>query len=224
MSLSTPLFTFSRCCYVAALSLLWQSTVQANTSHPFYVQLNAGMVFAPKSNTRLQIDGSLNNFSVTSAYDAGYMAGLAVGYRLNQHFRVEMEAFYQEHSANLTLNNTDGEALITTPSQRMRAAFLLNGYYEFYHGKVFTPYITAGIGANHVELKADDIGTTGNILDVAYQVGGGLNCKITDRLSMDVKYRYFSGVEPELRKRNGSALSLFEVADHQAILGVRLDF
>jgi opacity protein-like surface antigen len=208
--------------YAVVLTLLWQGHAQAD-SHAFYVQLNAGMVFAPTSNTRLT-DDDLDNYVVNSQYDAGYAAGLAVGYQFSERFRVEMEAFYQENTLNFTLNDTAGSPVITVASERMRAAFLLNGYYDFKNTTLFTPYITAGIGANHVEFKADEVGTTGNILDVAYQVGAGVNCKITDRLSLDVKYRYFSGADPQLHRTDGSTLSLFEVGDHQVMFGVRMTF
>jgi opacity protein-like surface antigen len=77
-------------------------------------------------------------------------------------------------------------------------------------------------------------------LDFAWQTGAGLNYKLDDRISFDLKYRYFSGADAEVVIPNGSIsviptpngtrtvfsdlTQMHQVGDHQIMAGIRIGF
>jgi opacity protein-like surface antigen len=190
--------------------------------HKAYVQLNAGAVFAPTNSFTPDAALSSNGLpKITFGYDLGYATSLALGYHLTEQFRLEGELMYQVNTFDSVFvgsfeNHFKGE--------RMRASFLLNGYYDFKNQTPFTPYITAGVGGYHVEFKSDNNYGLRNDFDVAYQVGAGVNYKMSDRFSFDLKYRYFSGADPQIKRIDDRVSTLFDVGDHQLMAGIRIGF
>ncbi len=223
-----PLLKKSTCIYtlgVAALSL--NGVVYADT-HKAYLQLNAGAVFAPANSFIPTAVSSSNGVpKITFDYDPGYATGLALGYQLAEQFRLEGELMYQSSNFENGFMFADSSIVPSEAhfkGERMRAAVLLNAYYDFKNQTAFTPYITVGVGGYHIEFKSDNTYGLRNDFDVAYQVGAGVNCKISDRFSLDLKYRYFSGADPQLKRVDDRFTKLFEVGDHQLMAGIRISF
>ncbi|WP_394753434.1 outer membrane protein [Crenothrix sp.] len=209
------------------IALLLYGTVQAD-EHKAYVQLNAGAVFAPTNSfTPNAASGNNDLPRVVFDYDPGYATGLAVGYRVAERFRLEGELLYQSSNFDndfVFANGSFGSSETHFNGERTRAAALLNGYYDFKNQTPFTPYITAGVGGYHVEFKSKDAYGLRNDFDVAYQVGAGVNYKVSDRFSFDLKYRYFSGADPHIKRIDDRFSTLFDVGDHQLMAGVRIVF
>lgn len=189
--------------------------------HKTYVQLNAGAVFP--FTARVHFSDSIDHVDVTNNYDPGYAAGLAIGYHLAEQFRVEAEVLYQSNDFYMSVilpNNPSSERV---NGERMRMAVLFNTYYDFKNRTPFTPYITVGVGGNYVEFKANSSAIR-NDFDVAYQVGAGVNYRVNDSFSLDMKYRYFSGTEPQFKTVDNRFNKLFDVNDHQLMVGIRIGF
>ncbi len=120
--------------------------------------------------------------------------------------------------------------------ERERTAFLLNTYYDFKNSTPFTPYLTAGVGGYHLRIKSSRFNprpSRENSLDFAWQVGAGLNYRLNDRISFDLKYRYFSGADSEVTfpsltsvigQPTRDIVELHEVGDHQVMAGIRVGF
>jgi len=206
----------------------------------FYVQLNAGAAF-PQSfsegKTQCQPSFGCSSFSYKERADTGYAASIALGYRITDAFRLEGEAMYQSSDMNKYFRSFSGpfgnfKESGTLQGERERIAFLLNAYYDFKNSTPFTPYLTVGLGGYHMRIKSTDSNpfpSRENDLDFAWQVGAGLNYKITDIISFDLRYRYFSGSSAELTLSSPNSLfrnfsELHSVGDHQILAGIRVGF
>src|SRR6202012_986728 len=70
-------------------------------------------------------------------------------------------------------------------------AGLANGYYDFFPGAQWRPFVGAGIGI--AEVKEDNgsvFAPHGDKTTFAYQVGGGISHPFNDKLTGEVAYRY----------------------------------
>jgi opacity protein-like surface antigen len=227
---------------ILILSGLIVSATAIAEEHKFYVQLNAGAAFAPSDS---QSFGPFNGCVRTPSgfgcgshltetgrqpYDAGFAGSVALGYRIADQLRIEVEGIYQSNNMNKVNYSFSGIDSGNVPSfsaplkgERERTAFLLNGYYDFKNSTAFTPYITAGMGGYHLRLKGER-SSVENDLDFAWQAGAGVNYKLDDRISFDLKYRYFGGADAELQSPSGFSSRLYEVGDHQVMAGIRVGF
>ncbi|NOU21685.1 MAG: porin family protein [Methyloglobulus sp.] len=213
------------------------------TEHKAYVQFNAGAAFAPSdsidgSGTACIISGATTghcvhfNSNFIEDYDPGFAGSVAIGYQIADQFRLEGEALYQSNDNDKVHFSYSGflsghNGSVPLKGERERTAFLLNGYYDFKNSTAFTPYITAGLGGYHLRLKGEH-SSVENDLDFAWQAGAGVNYKLDDRISFDLKYRYFGGTDAELQIPSPSGVftssRLYEVGDHQVMAGIRIGF
>ena len=175
--------------------------------------------FAMASNSDLT-DSTVPGVTVNTEFDTGPALGAALGYDFNK-FRVEGEISYQKNdvsqigSQGVLLNNT---GKVTAFS------FLINGYYDFINKSAFTPYISAGLGFAQVEFNDLDISGLGfsgsNDEDTvfAYQVGIGLGYAVTEKITIDVRYRYIGTEDSEYDTTKA------EFASNNLLFGVRVSF
>lgn len=105
---------------------------------------------------------------------------------------------------------------------------LLVNFFGVYHDRSrWSPYIGAGIGA--AIIKATDLQVTGQPLSsdaavtLAYQVGAGLEYRLTERLSLDIGYRFFGSSRPRFTESNGHDFEM-GYTSHSAVLGLKLGF
>ena len=175
--------------------------------------------FAMASDSDLT-DSTVPGVTVNTEFDTGPALGAALGYDFNK-FRVEGEISYQKNdvsqigSQGVLLNNT---GKVTAFS------FLINGYYDFINKSAFTPYISAGLGFAQVEFNNLDISGLGfsgsNDEDTvfAYQVGIGLGYAVTEKITIDVRYRYIGTEDSEYDTTKA------EFASNNLLFGVRVSF
>ncbi|MBK8814887.1 MAG: porin family protein [Methylococcaceae bacterium] len=205
-----------------------------------YVQINAGAAFAQPFSESFEQCFSLfgcNAFSYKEKTDTGFAASVALGYRLTDYFRLEGEGMYQSNDLNhftatRTFGGTTSNFSGSIKGERERTAFLLNAYYDFKNSTSFTPYLTAGAGGYHLRIKSSRFNprpSRENDLDFAWQVGAGVNYQLNDRISFDLKYRYFSGTNAEVTIPASNPFSrditeLYDVGDHQVMAGIRVGF
>ena len=182
--------------------------------------------------------GSLECSGATQS-DTGLALGAAAGYDFGT-FRLEGEIAYQKNDLNK--GRLDDGTTLKFSGDISTLAFLVNGYYDFVNKSAFTPFITAGIGFARIswDASADVIdgvpdgndegprpavrqvsGNTGLSDDdtvFAYQVGAGVAYAVTDRVSIDLKYRYFGTSDPKFGDVKAQCSS------NNIYLGVRYNF
>jgi opacity protein-like surface antigen len=231
--------------HVLVLTGILISATAIAEEHKAYVQFNAGAAFAEPFKDSDQLCNNFfgcSSFSYKENSNTGYAASLALGYRIADQFRLEGEAMYQSNDLNkahLSVNsgnfNFNDTRSLKGESERM--AFLLNAYYDFKNSTAFTPYITGSLGGYHLRIKASRGRLPGeNNLDFAWQAGAGVNYKLDDRISFDLRYRYFSGANAEVVVPNGTSVAtsngitfadrteFHQVGDHQIMVGIRIGF
>lgn len=106
-------------------------------------------------------------------------------------------------------------------------SLLLNFFGVFHDKSRFSPYAGLGIGA--ARIKASGLQVTGQPMGsgstvvFAYQFGGGVDIELTDHLTLDLGYRFFSSSRPTLAEASGDKFEM-DYTSHSAVLGLRLGF
>lgn len=200
---------------VCVLAIFFSSS--AYSAEGLYVSGNIGFGMASDSDVT---DSTIPGFTLTMEYDTGFALGAALGYDFNR-FRVEGEIAYQK-------NDIDKVSALGVPLDASgdvsALAFLINGYFDFVNDSAFTPYISAGLGYAQIDLNDFNIVGSGepnysqDDSVFAYQVGLGVGYAVTEKVTIDVKYRYFATDDPEFDTAEA------EVASHNFLFGVRFNF
>jgi opacity protein-like surface antigen len=197
---------------VCVLAIFFSSS--AYSAEGLYVSGNIG--FAMLSDSDITDSGA----TITTEYDTGWTLGGALGYDFNR-FRVEGEISYQTNDVDkIGAMGVSFDANGDVSS----LAFLINGYFDFVNDTGFIPYLTAGLGYAKVEfndLSVPALGLSGGSDDdsvFAYQVGLGVGYAVTEKVTIDVKYRYFATEDLEFDTTE------VEVASHNFLFGVRFNF
>jgi opacity protein-like surface antigen len=106
-------------------------------------------------------------------------------------------------------------------------SLLFNFFGVLHDNSRWSPYLGAGIGAARIE--ASDLQVTGQPLGkgsavvLAYQLGAGFEYALTDSLSFDLGYRYFSTTSPRFTEADGSGFGM-DYVSHSAVLGLKVGF
>ena len=122
--------------------------------------------------------------------DAGFLAGMGVGYRYNDNWATEIAWEYRTNdSETIFADGTrfgDGNYASNT--------FYLNGYYFFDAIGHWQPYVGAGLGwTQEIDLDLEGLGPEQSFSgdgDVALQIYGGAEYQFTDRLYLNLELRY----------------------------------
>lgn len=174
---------------------------------------------------------------IESSYSDGVGFGLVFGKSYDNNLRIEGELGYR--SNDLDSFNDEGESF-TGGGDISVFSFLFSTYYDLVNPSRFTPYFGAGVGGAYANLDArlidpalEDLVFSDEALALAYQLGGGVACKITRELTLDLGYRYFSTANLKFKDQdtetvddNGNVLNSFETdySAHNVSLGLRLAF
>ena len=201
--------------FVCVLAFFFSAPVYS--AEGLYVSGNLGFAMASDSDlTNSTVPGT----TINTEFDTGLAMGAALGYDFSK-FRVEGEISYQKNdvsqigSQGVLLNNTGEVAAFS---------FLINGYYDFINSSAFTPYISAGLGFAQVEFNDLDIsglGFSGSNDDdtvFAYQVGIGIGYAVTEKVTIDVKYRYLDTDDSEYDTTKA------EFTGNNFLFGIRFNF
>ena len=136
----------------------------------------------------------------------------AVGYRY-EHWRAELEYIWRKKNEK----NVTEFSRVNFKSH----SYMFVVYYDFFPYTWFTPFISAGLGYtnNKLNIKNTSVDTTLNIKanSFTWSLGAGISAKVTNRLNMDIGYRYYDMGDGELNIYNGKT----ETSDHEVYMGVR---
>lgn len=191
-------------------------------------------------NMLLDSDQEGTNVRLESDYDASVQINAGIGYRISDHYRVELEGIFKNNDIEqVTIRRSGPFAL---PNRTTQAAdgyldtysALFNMYWDFDEISAsptrssifFTPYVMIGGGFGKVDAKVSTLGT--NIIQdddfvYAYQAGLGVNIFTTHRTTIDLGYRYFATEEPKLTDRLGGKLNA-KYFSHSALMGFNYTF
>lgn len=106
-------------------------------------------------------------------------------------------------------------------------SLLLNCFAVFHDKNRFSPYAGAGLGAARIETSGLQVSgqpiSSDSAVVLAYQFGGGVDVALTDQLTMDIGYRFFSSTRPTFTEVNGLKFKL-QYSSHSAVIGLRWGF
>lgn len=191
--------------------------VPVSAAEGFYVSGNIGLAMANDSELT---DSTVPGTTVDTEFDSGLSFGAALGYDFKP-FRVEGEISYQQNDID---NIGAGDVFFEPTGDAVVLSFLMNGYYDFINSSAFTPYVSAGLGVAQIEFNNLNISALGfsgsNDEDTvfAYQVGVGVGYAITEKVTIDLKYRYFGTADSEYDTIEA------EFASHNVLFGIRVNF
>lgn len=164
-------------------------------------------------------DGALETDSGDLDFDDNWSGHLGGGYGFQNGFRLEGELGYR----NNDFEDLDGEASATS--------LMANLFYDFHRNGRIRPYIGVGVGAAKVEAEgvAGPISFDDDDTVVAYQGLIGVAFDVTERLDLDVGYRYFTapdvGVSGIFDSEGEEPFSFEGDYEHQAItVGLRYNY
>ena len=141
-----------------------------------------------------------------------FLASGALGYR-HKHVRAELEYIWRDDNKGNVAGMTD----ITFESQ----SYMFALYYDFFPYTWFTPYVNAGVGytRSKVTIQNSSIPETSKFKDNSFMwsLGAGISVKVTNRLNVDLGYRYFDMGDTNLNKFNGKTT----LENQEIYLGMR---
>ena len=103
-------------------------------------------------------------------------------------------------------------------------AVLANLYYDINTGSKLTPYIGAGIGGAKVKFSVED--ESEDKTTFAWQIGAGIAYALTDKLSLDMGYRFihYGDFTQDEELFDEYEHDKFESKAHEIHLGLRYNF
>ncbi|MFP3983642.1 MAG: outer membrane protein [Desulfurivibrionaceae bacterium] len=198
---------------LAACAMLLPSSALAYGEGKPYISAHLGIAAPDDAETTFD-DGRQVDFKS----DDGTAFTAALGQRFRSDYRFEIEVSRQEN--DLDQVSAYGTGNVDVDGDVESLALLGNFYYDFVNSTPFTPFLSAGIG--YAKVKISDIPYLNLRSDddyvLAYQFGGGLGYDITEQVTLDLKYRYFSTSDPEFD------IAETEVVSHNYYAGIRLNF
>jgi len=196
-----------------------------------YISGNLGAVFL--NDADMNGDDELDDVNPEFSFDNGGVATFAVGTSIGSAVRIEAEIgarvnnldalkFDMDEDEDDVSVSLDADGDVTTIS------YMANVYYDFKNDCRFTPFIGGGLGFANVEYDMDKF--AGDKLKakdddnvIAYQLMLGGSFAATEKLSIDLQYRYFATADPDFDDKEFEDTEL-EYQSHNVMLGLRYSF
>lgn len=186
-------------CAAAVLSLFVAKAQAADITQPtpaenqFYVSLFGGASFLEDVETDYDTGG------YELGTKTGYIVGGAIGMRVWDPLRAEVELSYSEWDAEDNVHwhgYGDGSGSYSAKGHLDATYLLANIWYDIPTGTSFTPYLGGGAGVGwadaHTRFNDEDYGYGDGEAGFAFQLGAGLVFGVTDNIAIDVGYRFKS--------------------------------
>ncbi len=203
---------------VAMAALIAGAATGAQATEGWYGRADAG--YTIESDFAIHEGGA--NFGLSAPAENDWSEYLGLGYAFAGGLRLEGEVSHR-------FNRLEATPLIDQGGDVHAWAAMVNAYYDFNRGGAFEPYLGVGVGAARLNANAHDGTAPAHHLDdsdtaVAYQAMAGVAIGLSERLDLDIGYRYF--VVPESQYGGtGSGAPWDAYYDHQAVtVGLRWQF
>lgn len=161
-------------------------------------------------------------------FDTGILVGGTGGYDFGI-IRLEGELSYKYNEIDSIKGRNPGYYYLATEVGTF--ALMGNVFFDLHNNSPITPYIGGGIGVATIYLGNDRNDYYDDYEDdydsvFAYQLGGGLEIALNQRLSLDVGYRYFATdtAKFEVDSYYISQTSKIKLESHNFTVGVRFKF
>jgi len=176
----------------------------------FYMAARGGIAKLKVDDSRHSVTNNLSNYVVDKKR---FVAGGAFGYRY-KNFRAELEYIWRRKNTETIIN-------ITRASFQSRS-YMFVVYYDFFPYSWFTPFVNAGVGYSRHRLdfrnKVANVNYSAKDNNFTWSVGGGISAQITNRINLDVGYRYYD--MGSLSEHTGKT----DVTDQEVYMGLRYVF
>jgi len=133
-------------------------------------------------------------------------------------FRFEGEVSYQKNDMD-KISGPGGSLSVNGDVSAL--TFLVNGYIDFTNDTPWSSYITAGIGYSKVEADIEGESDDDNLF--TYQLGIGIGYAISEKMTIDLRYRYLGFEDYEYSEVGVGSLSA-EISSHNITAGLRFAF
>lgn len=183
----------------------------------FYARIDGGATFHERPNVYKNHGGSKQKALGESLKDTGFIEG-GFGCQFTPMFRADIVGGYR-FGSKLKDDWNSLDAKLST------GTLFANGYVDFGQFGAFRPYVGAGVGVAFHHLGSVDLpigSSSGNSTSFAWNAQAGVVFDLTDRLALDVGYRYV-----DLGKAKSGGPLPFKVDDitaHEARIGLRYSF
>lgn len=180
-------------------------------------------------NALMSAKGSDSQGDFSLKFDPGLMGSAVLGWDFAPgnsagEGRIELE---YSHRGNRLDKAKFADGSVTASGSVTADSLLVNFYGILFGDRFWSPYLGVGLGAARIE--ASDLRVTGGSLSddsafvFAYQAGLGVDFALTDRLNLDLGYRFFGAIRPKLREADGTDFRM-DCYNHSFVLGVRVGF
>lgn len=215
-------------CAIAALALFAAKAQAADVTAPednsFYVSLFGGASFLH------DVDFDFYDGDYTVETKAGYILGGALGMRVWDPLRAEVELSYARWSvddatADYGFGDVDAEG-----RGHLSATYLLgNLWYDFESDSSFTPYLGGGAGVAFVSpdvtfFGSDSFGLQNGEAGFAFQLGGGVKFGLTDNIALDIGYRFKGILDTDFDSSENGPFTGGDLFSHNIQGGIVIDF
>jgi opacity protein-like surface antigen len=172
--------------------------------------------------------------------DASELLGAQGGFGYAYDNGLRLEGVIGYRGGDLTVSPTISGALPRTQvSPEGTAAIMdlmINGIYDFNADGTVRPYIGVGVGGTRIRAKASNriTGVAPNLsasngfsdtaAGLAWQGLAGIGFALSDRLTLDLGYKYFTASELEFDGKHTSVAYDVDYTDHTATIGLRYAF
>jgi len=202
---------------IACCAALLSISSIAYSAEGLYMSGNVGLAMANDSDVT---DSDVPGLTLNFESDSGFAFAGAIGNSFSNYVRLEAEIAYQK-------NDMDKVGLlgVSVPinGDTSSTALLFNGYFDFINKSAFTPYISGGLGFANVDVSAITVPGLGTLTSsdddtvFAYQFGVGVGYAVNDKVTIDVKYRYFGTADLEFDTTE------VEYSSHNIYAGIRFN-
>lgn len=148
-------------------------------------------------------------------YDAGFAIGAGLGYNFGAG-RLEAEIGYK--TADTDEIKADGFGSASIDGDMSVFSVMANGYIDLNASPTVKPYLMAGIGMANVAIDSSDLDVDDDDDVFAYQAGAGVGFALSDKVTLDISYRYMGTEDADI---DGADV---EYGSHNVLAGIRVQF
>ena len=200
---------------MSVLCLSCTPEIAAAQGNGFYLGLGSGAI------QPLDSDISSTDISTSANLGTGWAGVGAIGYRLADGLRTEVELGYRSTNVDSLAGSSVGMGEVNVSS------VMSNVVYEIRRGSVLTPYLGVGIGLASIDFE-DVQPVGGSVLHggdtvLAYQGIVGLGYLVSERVQLFADYRFFATADAGLSTRSNVGVDS-GYADHTLLVGLRFSF
>lgn len=181
MNISKLLLASTMLCALSAPAFA-DTVTNGNT----YFKLSGGAIIPE------DIDGVVGGTNATLSFDTGWQVSGTLGKNLTDTLAIEGEIGY--FSADFKDGTAGGGTLPIDGKVSGVLGFINANFHPLAKGS-FDPYVGAGIGVSHAEIKIDSVGgapvnISDDGTDLALQASAGFNFAVAAGTSIGAQYRY----------------------------------